>query len=111
MATIIQHRPDYVSGFENEKIQFTSVVELLNIKFVDNFKRTFYGNINFDFYRYSISKYSDHKGYEYALMAEFKNGAEWWVVGFIDEYEVIKELPVFEEEEETNQYIRKISNS
>jgi hypothetical protein len=95
MAQIRQYRPAYFSGFENETRAFTSLKELLNIEWVDNFRKLPNGQIDPNFHRYSISRHSDHKGYEYALMAEYKNGYYWWVVGFVDENEIIKELPVW----------------
>ena len=80
MATIRQYRPAYVTGFENETKTFTSLKELLNIEFVNNFRQFPNGQINSNFHQYSINKYSDHKGYEYMLMAEYRNGLEWWVL-------------------------------
>jgi len=96
MATIRQYRPAYFSGFENETKAFTSLKELLNIDWVDNFRKMPNGQIDPNFHQYSTNKYSDHKGCEYVLMAEYNNGHSWYVIGFMDENEVIKELPAWE---------------
>lgn len=92
MATIKQYRPAFVSGFENQTVKFNSLEELFNIEFVDNFKfHIFETKINNpDFHRFSISIQNGHK----ILMAEYKQGTEWWVVGFIEGGDdIIKELP------------------
>lgn len=96
MPTITQHRPAYFSGFENETKDFTSLEELLNIDWVDKFRKLPNGDIDPDFCQYSTKKHSDLKGYEYVLMAEYKNGYSSYVIGYMNENEVIKELPVWE---------------
>ena len=95
MGEIRQYRPACFSGFENETRVFTSLKELLDIEWVDNFRKSPKGQINTNFYRYSIDIYSDRKGYEYVLIAEYENGYSWCVVGFVDENEIIKELPIW----------------
>lgn len=66
---------------------FTSLEELLNIEWVDFFRRSP------NFYQYSIDKDATNYGFEYTLLAEYNDGYNWWIIGFIDEYELIKELP------------------
>lgn len=95
MGQIIQYRPAYFSGFENQTKAFTNLAELLNIEFVDNFRKLPNGQINPQFHQYSISPHSSHKGYEYTLMAEYKDGKEWWVIGYLDESSIIHELPTW----------------
>lgn len=112
MAGIIrQYRPAYFSGFVEEVETFSTIKELLDIEWVNSFK-LLGGQINPKFYRYSINRYPYGNkcsvGYENILMAEFNNGYEWWVVGYIDENSIIKELPVFEIKHEIyeHHYIR-----
>jgi hypothetical protein len=90
MATIIQHRPGFFSGFQNETKQFSTLEELLAIPFVANFKED-----DMQFHQFSASKYSDKEGYEYSLIAEYKKGYVWYVVGYMDESDIIKQLPEF----------------
>ena len=92
---IKQYRPSYFTGFEDKENIFSSLKELLNIKWVDNFRKILDGQINPEFYQYSISEYSDLKGYKYLLMAEYEDGYKWYVVGFINKNDIIKELPIF----------------
>jgi hypothetical protein len=73
MSTITQHRPAYVTGFENEVVAFTTTAELLAIAFVAGF-RSLDG-----FYRYSVSR-----NRQLMLMAELDGGRKWWVVGYLD---------------------------
>ena len=96
MGTIRQYRPNYFTGFKNETRTFGSLKELLSIDWVDNFRKLPNGQIDPNFHQYSINKYSNHKGYEYILLAEYENGYKWWVIGFVDENEIIKELPEIE---------------
>lgn len=93
MGQIIQYRPAYVTGFENQTRTFGSLNELLNIDWVDRFRKLPNGQIDPSFHKYSISKHSDYKGYEYTLMAEYKDGKEWWVIGYLDESPTLHELP------------------
>jgi len=81
MNRIIQHRPAYFSGFENEEHEFETISELLNIDFVKNFSDSK------DFYKYS---FEPDRLY---LVAEYKEGKEWWVVGRLDKP---VELPAWE---------------
>ena len=110
MATIRQHRPAYFTGYENQTVEFNSLEELLKIEFVDNFKKTFnkplpviegvsvsphlmdYGQDNDGFHQFSISESNGKK-----LMAEYRKGKEWWVVGYItDEKGITNTLPKWE---------------
>ena len=95
-GTIIQYRPAYFSGFENLVQSFSCLKDLLNIAWVDSFRKLPNGQNKPNFHRFSISKYSDHPGYEYTLMAEYDDGKTWWVIGYLDENEIIKELPIWE---------------
>ena len=95
MPRILQHYPNFVSGYESQEVEYSSLQELLAIDFVNKFKLTFNDNVDPDFYRYSRSEKVEHwKGDHYLLMAEYKNGTEWWVVGFIfDDDDIITQLP------------------
>jgi hypothetical protein len=85
MNKIKQHRPAYVSGYEDAVVSFTTTEELLNIDFVKNFAKDIGGDT---FYRFSISP-ADSPGVRQTLMAEYNNGKKWWVVGFLDTNEGI----------------------
>lgn len=74
MNRITQHRPNYFSGFENAVVDFETKDDLFNIPFVKNFT-----TID-DFYQFSQTKISDRP----ILIAEYKNGETWWVVGYMD---------------------------
>lgn len=93
MPTITQYRPAFFDGFENEVNEFNSVEELLRIPWVKQFSN---GEVK-NFHRYSVSmpnkKWGESKCH---LMAEYDNGAVWWVVGKMDENEIIEELPKWE---------------
>lgn len=88
MNRIRQHRPAFVTGFENEVVKFNTTEELLEIEFVKNFSR------NDKFYRYSLST---NLG-SCSLMAELEEGYEWWVIGHIDSAEGIN-LPIWKPKE------------
>lgn len=71
MNRITQHRPAYVEGFENITVEFDDYESLVRIPFVKRF--------------------ADSTGFSYfavsgnCLMAIYKDGFEWWVVGYIEE--------------------------
>lgn len=69
MNEIQQHRPAFFEGFENENVPFDTLEELLKISWVANFAKSL------AFHRFSVS--DNH------LMAEYHDGREWWVVGFL----------------------------
>lgn len=87
MGIIKQYRPDFMSGWKNEEIQFETKEELLNIDWVNNFTKPQFGIDTF--YRFSISK-------GYVLMAEYEEGQAWYVVGYISDSEVINQFPKWE---------------
>jgi hypothetical protein len=93
-GTIKQYRPAYFSGYENELSSFNSLKELLNIKWVKQFSKSK------NFYRYSIDLADSYSSSRHTLMAEYKNGTEWWVIGFIDKNTEIKGIELFNPEEE-----------
>ncbi len=90
-GTIRQYYPAYFSEFMEEVKTFTTLKELFNIEWVDSFSKLSNGEINPKFYRYSISIYPSGN----MLMAEYDGGYEWWVIGYVDENDIINELPVF----------------
>jgi hypothetical protein len=102
MPTIKQYRPGFFTGFENELKEFNSLDELFSLDFVDNFKKFPNKELDPKFHRFSISKMTNTQHeYPYVLMAEFKDGTEWWVVGYISENEITNQLPVWEAKKET----------
>ncbi len=87
----IQHIPSCVSGVDKKTFEFDTLQELLDNSIV---KRWCMHPLNENevapegyFRRYSLS--------ENRLMAEFKNGKEWWVIGFI-KYPEKLDLPKWE---------------
>ncbi len=100
MELIRQYRPAYFTGYENEIKEFNSIEELLNIDFVKNFKYLSNGEVDKDFYQYSIG----NNGERDILIAEYKEGYEWWVIGYINENEIIKGLPLFKPKEKPKIY-------
>jgi hypothetical protein len=93
MATITQYRPGFFSGFQNQVVEFSTLEELLNIPFVGEFKCEDIPGIKF--YQFSIDKCPERKGCPYSLIAEYRSGYVWYVVGHMDENDIIKELPEF----------------
>lgn len=68
---IRQHIPAFFGGFDQQTVDFETVEELLSISWVHHFSE------HPDFHRFSLHK--DGR----TLMAEYKEGAYWLVVGFI----------------------------
>lgn len=68
---IRQHVPAFFEGFEPETVEFETVEQLLDIPWVHHFTE------HPEFYRFSL-----HRDCR-TLMAEYKDGAYWLVVGFI----------------------------
>lgn len=66
---IRQHRPAFFEGFENETVPFDSLEELVKIPWITNFLKSP------NFHQFSAS--------DNMLMAEYRGGREWWVVGFL----------------------------
>jgi hypothetical protein len=67
--------------YDKSKIEFNTLEELINIDFVKHWM-----NLK-DFYRFSISPERD------LLMAELNNGAEWWVIGYLENANI--HLPIW----------------
>jgi len=92
--TAEQYRPNYFSGFHQEETHFSNTEELLNIDWVKNFAD------DNEFYRFSLSRDKDKYGGkpQHTLMAERKNGFEWWVVAMIRDEDIsgIDDLPEWE---------------
>jgi hypothetical protein len=100
MPKIKQYRPGFFTGFENAVREFNSLEELLAIDFVDNFKKLQSGlpskEVDPNFHQFSISNQCTLGGeVPYVLMAEYEGGKVWWVVGYISETEIVKQLPVW----------------
>jgi hypothetical protein len=75
MPTIRQYRPAFFEGFENETVEFSTTRELLDVPFVKNFCHD-------GFSGFAVS--DEH------LMATYKNGKEWWVVGTLSDPHLVK---------------------
>lgn len=86
MGKILQYRPAYFSGFDNEAKEFNSVAGLFEIPWVENFYEIK------GFHKFSID--------DTYLMAEYDNGYMWFVVGIITEADdCLKLLPKFKAKE------------
>jgi hypothetical protein len=84
-----QHIPDYVDT-DSYTIEADSITEILNDPRVASWTKLP------SFFRFSYEKYPDRPfevTYPATLMAEFRNGAEWWVVGYLTE---IPNLPIWD---------------
>lgn len=66
---IRQYRPAFFEGFENETVAFDTLEQLTEIPWVKRFSNAQ------DFHQFSIS--------DNALMAEYREGREWLVCGFL----------------------------
>lgn len=86
-----QHRPNFFSGFEQEKNTFSNTKELLNIEWIKNFTK------HNNFYRFSLDRdYSKLSNIPlHLLMAEYNDGFEWWVVAYIRDKNIsaLNDLP------------------
>jgi hypothetical protein len=72
---IRQHIPDFCEGFDKATVEFDTLEELLAIPFVKNFSR------HPTFFRFSMS--------DRHLIAEYRGGREWWVVGTLSHPEAV----------------------
>jgi hypothetical protein len=78
----IEHRPNYVTGFENKEYFVKTFQEVLEIPFVKRFSE------NEKFYSYAVDV-DTKPGYRLTLMAmydwndEYNGCNEWWVVGYL----------------------------
>ena|ERR1700741_193218 len=92
MPTIKKHKPGCISESENDNkpIEFNSIEELLNIEFVR--QQTYSNQVSLgSFHKYSKSTPNEK---ETLLMAEFNDGKDWCVLGYIEGgNEMIKSLP------------------
>lgn len=74
MTSIRQHIPNFVSGVDPETVEFKSLEELLAIPWVAQWAERTDGK---DFHRFSQS--------DNMLMAEYVEGYNWLVVGYLSE--------------------------
>lgn len=88
MGTIRQHIPAFISGGEPKSNEFSSLEELFNIDWVKQWADTN------EFHRFSLSSDKYLSGGVH-LMAEYKEGTEWWVVGYISDDEITRQLPIW----------------
>uniref|UniRef100_A0A6M3J1R8 Uncharacterized protein n=1 Tax=viral metagenome TaxID=1070528 RepID=A0A6M3J1R8_9ZZZZ len=78
--------PNFVEGVESKIIEVETTEQLLSLSFIKKWKD------DKDFYRFSKSKYFEDY---YLLMAEFKEGKVWWVVGYLTGEKDKVELPMW----------------
>jgi hypothetical protein len=88
MNCIIRHIPDFCEGFDKSRVNFTTTDELLSIDFVKSWSE------DHKFHRFSISD-------DCYLMAEFKGGTVWYVIGRLAEpVDLPKWKPIYTRKEE-----------
>lgn len=88
-----QHRPAYFEGFENEEGNVSDLEQLLKIDFINNF------TTDPNFRRFSIgSGVETPTGFMTTLMAEYREGKEWWVVAYLwpQDADELEALPKWE---------------
>jgi hypothetical protein len=88
MNNIRQHIPAFVSGVNAETASFETIADLLKVPFVAQWT----GEPEFRQFSISARDYLD----DWVLMAELNGGAQWWVVGYLDQN---VDLPIWDEEE------------
>lgn len=87
-----QYRPAFFEGFVNEEGTVETLAELLALEFVQNFAR-------YNFTRFSLSDERMTPASPINLMAEYRDGKEWWVVALLwpdGELDLPKWEPVYE---------------
>ena len=67
-----QHIPNFVDGVEPGKAMVESLADLDQVQWIRSWR--YYG----DFYRFSQTP-------DGCLMAEFQSGAEYWVIGYLEQ--------------------------
>lgn len=72
---IRQHFPSFMDNCKPEIAEFDTANELLAVDFVRNRGE--------GFYRFSVSKYIGQGSWGGLLIAEYDQGAKWFVVGYI----------------------------
>jgi hypothetical protein len=86
-----QHRPAFFEGFENLEGDVPDVDRLLEIEFIKNFSTLP------NFHRFSVgSTVQTPKGLMNTLMAEYREGYEWWVVAYLWPHDELEPLPKWE---------------
>lgn len=88
MAEILQYKPAYFTGFDKKTVEFSTIEQLKEIPFVKDFAQLK------NFHQFSYSKMAQDR---YALMAEYKEGYEWWVIGYMDDAKLAEQLPEWKE--------------
>lgn len=75
------HRPGYFDGFDAPpSLEFEKLEDLLAMEWVKRFSHS----EGFNYYALDSSKFPG-RATQYSLMAVYKEGKEWWVVGFLTE--------------------------
>jgi hypothetical protein len=91
-----QHRPAFFEGFTNEEGDLPDLDEVLKLEFVNNF------SLSPKFHRFSIgSEVASsplYSGWMTTLMAEYREGREWWVVAYLwpEDRSELNSLPKWE---------------
>lgn len=89
MPVILQYRPSSFTGCKGEARDYNTLQELLTIDWVNHYSKLP------GFYRFSVSTYNKIIKY-WLLMAEYKDGFDWYVVGYIQSPIIAAQLPFFE---------------
>jgi len=75
---VTEHHPAYVEGFPRWQGEVKSLLELVNIKFIERWV------MQPNFYRLSLSRNPHGTSNYHLLMAEFDGGKVWWVVAKLE---------------------------
>lgn len=79
MPTIRQHIPAFFDGFEQHTADVETIEDLDRIKWIRSWRD------DPGFYRFSFAPLNQRHPARGLLMAELKEGREWWVVGSMSE--------------------------
>lgn len=74
MIQVRRYRPAFFEGYPIEELEVGSLEELLEVDWVKNW------TTSPGFHRFSVSRHYQYHN----LMAEFKEGKEWWVVAILE---------------------------
>lgn len=92
MINFKQHVPNFCSGFEPLYYEFKDEHDMIT----SDFCKRYTSDPNFHRFSQALPKDSEeYTDQRIKLMAEFNEGLNWWVLGFIDAGTVVQ-IPVWE---------------
>lgn len=90
IGTITRYRPAYVSGLDEESVEFSSMKGLFNIKWVGSFRR---GEKSDAFSHFEIDRYANDENADYGrymLWAVYQKSR--WGVGYINDNKILEKI-------------------